>query len=162
MPKIITIDWKMVDQMMTAGCSGREIAGYLKIDSDTFYSRFKKEHKESFSALSEERKKGGYALIRWKQFQSAMRGNTQMLKLLGEEWLDQGKVKEDSAGSESRDSIILLQKLQKLEDSIHTGGDGQSGVEDQQSLLDQGCSGEEDQVSDEQVSGNSLEGETCV
>ena len=88
----IKIDWKKVDDLMVAGCNAREVAGYFGISDDTLYTRFKIEHKGStFTEVMAKRKAGGHAMLRAKQFQTAMRGSNMMLKLLGEEWLNQGK-----------------------------------------------------------------------
>jgi hypothetical protein len=106
------IDWEEVDSYIQGGCSGPEIAAYIGIDSDTFYSRYEREYGSAFSARRSLRWGAGKAKIKMRQFKSAMEGNTVMLKLLGEEWLGQGR-KEDST---SLDLVDL--KNQVLEGEI--------------------------------------------
>lgn len=145
---LIPIDWKLVDQMVLSGCSGLEIAGSLDIHHDTFYDRFRIEKGVSFSEYSPSRKMGGMGMLRAKQFQCAMRGNTQMLKTLGEELLGQGK-RDQSMPDEGRDTIVLRQKLQRIETILQARGISLSDLENEQSLLHQGFAGEQDKVSTE-------------
>jgi len=110
---LIPIDWKAVDQMILSGLNGRQIAGLLDISDDTFYERFQIEKGSSFSGYRPLRKEGGDGMILMRQFKSAMNGNTQMLKLLGEERLGQGK--KDMIGNEKMD-IQLQAVMNQLKD----------------------------------------------
>lgn len=103
---LIPIDWQKVDQMVLAGLSGTQIAGILDIHHDTFYDRFRIEKGISFSEYRPRRKEGGDGLLLLKQWQSAMKGNTKMLQLLGEERLGQGKKNISTFDSDSLSEIF--------------------------------------------------------
>src|SRR5689334_3736627 len=135
------IDWKKVETMVMAGCSGTEIAGAFGIHPDTFYVRFEKEYGLCFTAYRSRKKEGGDGNIRLRQYISAMNGNTQMLKLLGEERLGQGK-RDESEGSEARTLIYFAEKIEKLEAALHARGISFSEFSDEQPVSHQGCPGE--------------------
>ena len=85
------INWDIVEKRMEAGCSGIEIAATLRINDDTFYSRFKEQYGKSFQDYSGSFYSAGDANLRFTQFAKAMSGNIPMLTLLGRERLSQGK-----------------------------------------------------------------------
>ena len=89
-PKI-KIDWEAVDKFVKAGASGPEIAGFLGIHYNTFYLRYQKERGIGFSEARPSGDASGCAMLRLRQFQSAMSGNTRMLEVLGKERLGQGQ-----------------------------------------------------------------------
>lgn len=134
-----------MDQMILAGSTGTEIAAALGVCSDTFYDRFTIEKGVSFSLYCPTRRPGGLAMVKTKQFQSAMRGSNQMLTLLGKEWLGQGK-REDSDGTEARNLIYLSAKLEKLESALLSRGIKISEIQDEQPVLHQECGGEETEI----------------
>jgi hypothetical protein len=155
---LIPIDWKLVDQMILAGSSGIEIAGALDVCHDTFYDRFRIEHGVAFSAYRAKRRFGGHGMLRIKQFQSAMRGNTAMMKILGEEWLGQGKGNSESSDDSERNEVLAEQSRQEMAASLHERTTVLSGLEDEQPLSHQECTGEEDQVRDELGTKDSMGG----
>ena len=77
------IDWKKVDDLLTSGCSGNQIAGFLGINHHTLYDRCLTDNKIMFSEYSQQKKQKGESLIKHKQYQVAMSGNTTMLIWLG-------------------------------------------------------------------------------
>lgn len=155
------IDWNKVDMMILAGCSGSEIAGAMPkpIHPDTFYRRFEKEYGMGFSEYSPERKEGGKGNVRLKQYISALQGNTQMLKTLGEEWLGQGKRDNSTEGDEARIVIYLTEKIEKLEAALLSRGVSLSDIQVESPVPHQGCAGEEDQVRNELGTENPMGGE---
>lgn len=155
---LIPIDWNKVDQMILAGLSGTQIAGILDIHHDTFYDRFRIEKGISFSEYRPSRKEGGEGMVMLRQFQSAMHGNTQMLKLLGEERLGQGK-RDNADGTEERTLVYFIEKIEKLEAALQSRGISFSDIQDEQFVSHQGPAREEDQVRNELGSENTMGGE---
>lgn len=101
------IDWNLVEKKMEAGCNGVEISGSLHIDTDTFYSRFKEEFGESFSALSANYHSGGKSNLKVRQYAKAMEGNINMLIWLGKNWLGQ------KDGQDNNQAVESLEKKQE-------------------------------------------------
>ncbi len=87
----LPINWDLVKRKMEAGCKACEIIEDLECDKGTFYDRFIDEFGESFSTYSHKFHSIGKGNIRLTQYEKALEGNTQMLSLLGEEWLGQRK-----------------------------------------------------------------------
>lgn len=83
------IDWSRVDDMLEKQCEGTEIAGALGIHPDTFYERVKEKHKVGFSEYKQQKRESGKSLLRKKQFEVALEGNTTMLVWLGKQYLQQ-------------------------------------------------------------------------
>ncbi len=90
-PKVI--DWKAVDTLLLAGCTGVEVAGYLGIHPETLYLRCEKEKQVGFSVYLQEKRSNGKALLRAKQYAKAMGntkdGDTTLLIWLGKVSLEQ-------------------------------------------------------------------------
>jgi hypothetical protein len=98
-PKVI-VDWKLVNQYLEAGCTGTEVAARLGMHPDSLYNTCKRDNKTDFSAYSQSKRASGDALLRAKQFETAMglrkpngdivkEPNTTMLVWLGKNRLDQ-------------------------------------------------------------------------
>lgn len=88
---LIDIDWNEVDEMLEAHVSGPIIADALGICVDTLYKRCQSEKGITFSLYATAKRGGGKAKLAKRQYLSAMQGNTTMLVLLGEEWINQGQ-----------------------------------------------------------------------
>lgn len=58
------INWDVVEKLMEAGCNAKEICGKFRVDTDTFYSRFKKEFGCGFQDYSAKASEAGVADIR--------------------------------------------------------------------------------------------------
>lgn len=84
-----TIDWDTVGKLLEAGCSGESIAAQFGVHRTTLYNRCKADMGVTFSALSQQKKMLGDNLLRAKQYQTAMSGNTTMLIWLGKQRLGQ-------------------------------------------------------------------------
>lgn len=105
----ISIDWKKVDQLLIAGCTGREIAGQLGFHEDTLYNRVKEEFGVGFSAYSAEKYSTGDGMIKAKRFGKAMEGNVQVLLYLSDK-----RLKEEY----KQESSEIIQKLDKISDQV--------------------------------------------
>ncbi len=88
------INWDVVERRMEAGCSGVEISSALRVDSDTFYRRFKEQYGKRFADCSADFYSAGDSNIKFTQYIKAVSGNIPMLILLGRERLNQGKDQE--------------------------------------------------------------------
>lgn len=85
------VNWTEVEKRIEMGQSGVQIACCLRMDSDTFYRRFKDEYGESFVCYTAKLKPCASDNILFLQYVKAMQGNVKMLELLGQEWCGQGK-----------------------------------------------------------------------
>ena len=87
--KKINIDWKKVDKMLQAGCTGTEVAASLGIHDHTLYKRCETDNKISFSDYSAAKRASGDRLLKMKQMDLAMQGDKTMLIWLGKQRLGQ-------------------------------------------------------------------------
>jgi len=86
----VKIDWKQVENLLMAGCSGVEIAASLAIHENTLYKRCKDDLKVEFVAFSQQNKAKGDSLLKAKQFESAIKDkNIPMQIWLGKQRLGQ-------------------------------------------------------------------------
>jgi len=87
-PKAI-IDWKQVDRLLEAGCTGTQVAARIGIHPDTLYIACRDTHNLTFSAYAEEKRASGDSILQQAQFQQAVKGNVTMLIWLGKQRLGQ-------------------------------------------------------------------------
>jgi transposase-like protein len=139
------IDWKIVDQFLVGGADGVQIAGRLGIHPNTLYERCLEENKISFSEYSQGKRSKGDALLHLAQFNKAMKGDSGMLKHLGEHRLGQ----KSNNKQEMKDIIEGLVHAIRSEGSSGATETQRSDVETQQPILDQRSTGEESQIPDE-------------
>jgi len=83
------LDWDKIDSLLIAGCPGTEVAGSLGIHPDTLYARVEEEKGMGFSSYLSEKRSNGKALIRQKQFNKALDGDSTLLIWLGKTSLEQ-------------------------------------------------------------------------
>ena len=83
------IDWVKVDDLLVAGCSGADIAGYIGINPNTLYERCMTDHGITFSVYSQQKYAKGESLLKVKQYEKALRGDNMMLVWLGKNRLKQ-------------------------------------------------------------------------
>lgn len=88
------VQWDAVDTMCRIQCTGEEIASVLGISYDTLERRCKEDKKVSFADYIGQKKLGGKASLRRKQWKLADSGNATMLIWLGKNMLDQVDRKE--------------------------------------------------------------------
>jgi hypothetical protein len=92
-PKI-EVDWSKVDKSIQAQCPLEEVAGAVGVSVDTLVLRIKEKDGgiyPSFTAYAVNKKAEGKFLLRAKQYQQAMNGNTRMLDKLGDVYLGQAR-----------------------------------------------------------------------
>jgi hypothetical protein len=85
----IIIDWEKVDAMGVIQCTGEEMAAVLGISYNTLERACKRDKKIKFEDYIEQKKKGGKASLRRKQWKLAEAGNPTMLIWLGKNMLNQ-------------------------------------------------------------------------
>lgn len=83
------IDWKKVDQLLMAGCSGTEIAPHFDMHVETFYYKVKEKYNLGFTGYCAIKRDQGDSLLRAKQFEKAMSGDNTLLIWLGKTRLKQ-------------------------------------------------------------------------
>lgn len=114
------INWEIVEKRIEAGCSGVEIAAVLRIQPDTFYTRFKEKYGKSFQDYHGDFYSAGDSNIKFTQYMKALSGNVPMLTLLGRERLNQGKEEEVKKSPYEdilelrHENMILKAKIQEL------------------------------------------------
>ena len=95
------IDWDMVDQMCIIQCTGEEIASVLNMDYDTLQNACKREKEVKFSDYIAQKKEGGKASLRRKQWALVESGNATMCIWLGKQYLNQ-KDKTELTGKDGK------------------------------------------------------------
>lgn len=104
------IDWKIVDDLLIAGCTGTEVASHFDIHPHNFYDRIVKKHNMSFTDYAAEKRQKGHSLLRTKQFQKAMSGDTSMLI-----WLGKNKLDQRDSSKEETDTQLIVKTVQYIE-----------------------------------------------
>jgi hypothetical protein len=107
-PKAI-IDWNKVDKYLQAQCDGVGIAGLLGVDVETFYRRCKEDNKIGFSEYSSLKKAEGVELLRAKQFEMMMKGNTAMAIWLGKQYA--GQKDKQEVDNNVKGEITIIRKV---------------------------------------------------
>lgn len=141
------IDWKQVDKFLEAGCNGVQIAARLGIHATTLYRHCEEDHKINFALYSQEKKASGDALLHAAQFNKALKGDSGMLKWLGEIRLNQKSSELDNIKDTIKDAADAIREIQGNAGGIPSFG--KPNMETQQPVLDQGSTGKENPVSDE-------------
>ena len=75
--------------MCQAGESGANIALYLGINENVLYRKCKEDNNQDFSEFKRQNQAKGNVLLKTKQFEKAMKGDTSMLIFLGKNRLGQ-------------------------------------------------------------------------
>jgi hypothetical protein len=113
--KRIEIDWKKVDGMCAIFCTQEEISGVLGCSVDTLERACVRDHKIKFAEYSKQHRSRGKMSLRRLQFESARRGNTTMLKHLGNNYLGQSdKVEHFGSGDKPPIQMSVTEKQARL------------------------------------------------
>jgi len=98
------IDWKKIEELLIAGCSAPEIAGYFGCSDRTLYARCETDLGIKYSEFSQEKRSKGEALIRAHQYAKALgltdKGDNTLLIWLGKNRLKQSESPVDTAIAE--------------------------------------------------------------
>lgn len=80
-------DWEKIDNLLVAGCTGTEIAGYLGIHPETLYKWAEQDKKMGFSDYLAQKRSKGDSLLKAHQYAKAMgmtdKGDNTLLIWLG-------------------------------------------------------------------------------
>ncbi len=118
------INWDLVDKLIEAGCSGVAISGKFRIQSDTFYARFKKEYGCSFQDYRAEVQEAGVAdlmmMLHAKALNNKAPGNSNLLIFLAKTKLgmkEPENVQLDAPNQPdiNKDHLIMQLKNENLE-----------------------------------------------
>jgi hypothetical protein len=109
----VKIDWKQVENLLMAGCSGVEIAASLGIHENTLYKRCKDDLKIEFVAFSQQNKAKGDSLLKAKQFESAIKDKNIPMQI----WL--GKNRLNQTDKNQTDLTTKGEKLELLPPQIN-------------------------------------------
>ncbi len=114
------IDWVKVDTMCRMQCTGKEIASVLGIHYDTLYKHCVDEKGIKFEDYLAEKREGGKASLRRKQWKLVEAGNATMCIWLGKQYLGQKDKNDFSSedGSMANDGLSSTQRatLDKVND----------------------------------------------
>lgn len=164
---LLNIDWKIVDGLLEAGCSGVQVASHIGVHRDTLYDRTLVEKGVIFSAYAQSKKSTGDSRLAFKQYEDALgvskvKGNVQLLLRLGETRLGQGKnveVDQDAL----RNSVLIEQEIERrVAAALQQRGISQPDISDKQPVSHQGLGGEEGSLRDELGSETIMEGSTLL
>lgn len=89
------IDWNRVNELLIAGCSGAEVAGYFGLNKTTIYERCVTDNNLTFTEYSSQFYSKGETIIREAQFKKVKEGDNAMLIWLGKNRLKQRDKEED-------------------------------------------------------------------
>jgi hypothetical protein len=111
--KLVKIDWKLIEQLLMAGCSGVQAAAYIGVHENTLYKRCKLDNGVEFVAFQQEKRAKGDTLLHSAQFDKAYKDkDTSMLIWLGKNRLgqkDKSEV-ENTITTESKMFNIIIEK----------------------------------------------------
>ena len=94
--------WDRIDKMLEAGCLGVEIAASFGMSKEYFYRLMKIKYKENFTDTRANKKYKGDAQLRIRQYDLAMKGDRQMLTILGKDRLSQVEKQEINMNVKAR------------------------------------------------------------
>lgn len=125
------VDWDKVDYMLKAGCLGTEVAEAFGMHPNTFYTRVQQEYNCTFSEFLQQRRSGGDAAIRIRQYEKALGlndlGDNTMLIWLGKNRL--GQRNEDKLSIVTSEQQTTLDKTMDMVDFLQQKQNTQENVE---------------------------------
>jgi hypothetical protein len=125
------IDWKKVDSLLVAGCSGAEIAAYLGVQPQTIYDRCLAEKKILFSRYSQEKQAKGDSILRAHQYAKALGKTTEGDNTLLI-WLGKNRLRQKEINDEDIQKKIKLEteaKKQILDHQAKIAKDSVAGID---------------------------------
>jgi len=117
---LIEVKWDVVDKLCLIQCTGEEIASFLNISYDTLERACKREKKEDFADYIGQKKLGGKASLRRKQWKLVESGNATMCIWLGKQYLGQTDKQEVSGpdGGPQIHRMIDKREYKKLREEM--------------------------------------------
>jgi hypothetical protein len=139
------INWEEFEKLCEMQCTQSEIASFFKIHPETLSTRVGQEYGEDYSIVYKKNSESGKCSLRRAQFKLAMK-NSSMAIWLGKQWLGQKDVSKEEMQDIAKELINAVRECEGVSGADETK---RSSLEAQQSVLDKGCSGEANQVSNE-------------
>jgi hypothetical protein len=87
----VKFDWEQVGRFLQAGCSGVEVAAHFGYDKETLYRNCVIDNKINFDEFMASKRQSGNALLKAKQYESAMQGDKTIMIWLGKQRLHQSE-----------------------------------------------------------------------
>ena len=141
------VNWQEVDEFLSTGCVGTEIASYYDMHPDTFYRKVEETFNMGFTAYSQQKKQIGDILLKKAQFQKALGLNKDadntMLIWLGKQRLGQ---REPEKTLEKGDIANIVEAVYEINERNRDRTISQQGLENTQSLCNQGPDGQENTI----------------
>lgn len=136
------IDWKQFEKLCSLQCTQSEMGSFFRMHADTLRDRVVDHYGEEYATVYKNFAEEGKCSLRRSQFLMALK-TPSMAIWLGKHWLGQRDV--------SREDVVdiaqeLLNGLKELAGEPRVAAIKQSVLEAQQSILDQGCPGQQDKV----------------
>lgn len=105
------IDWKVVDDLLLAGCNGMEISSHFDMHHDTLYKRVQEKYGLSFTSYASEKRQKGESLLRAQQFAKALgvtvKGDNTLLIWLGKQRLNQSENPAEAYSIEDKNKLQI-------------------------------------------------------
>lgn len=124
------INWLIFDALCAVQCTRDEIASYFHVSADTIERRVRELHNMTFAQYFATHRGAGYASLRRKQYQLALKGNPALLIWLGKQWLGQAdRARTEITGADGgaiaftdADGEAVRLKLARLRALVGPGG----------------------------------------
>ncbi len=116
------IDWRKVDDLLLAGCTGAEVAAFFDLHPSTFYDRVAAQYGTSFTNYAQSKKQHGESILRAHQYAKALgmtkEGDNTLLIWLGKQRLGQSETPNDSTVSPEVFSAYqnLMEEIKKQQE----------------------------------------------
>lgn len=114
-----SIDWKLVDKLLLAGCAGTEIAPHFDMHPNTFYNKVQDTFNCGFSEYSAQKKSHGDGLLKVKQFEKALSGDNTMLVWLGKQRLGQKENLDKDAPPNDEKLTTLINEIKAIKERVN-------------------------------------------
>jgi len=136
------INWNEFEKLCELQCTQSEIASFLHVSKDTLSDRVGERYGEDYSTTYKKYSESGKCSLRRTQFKLSQK-NTSMAIWLGKQWLSQKDHSKEDIQDIAKD---LRNAIRESEERPRTDEAERPLLETQQSILDQGLSGKENQV----------------
>jgi hypothetical protein len=93
---------EVFEALCRAQCTLGEIAEYMGMSEDSIESKCFDAYGKGFSDIFKQKRRGGYASLRRRQYEVALKGNPAMLIWLGKQWLKQSDKQDVNIGNQRK------------------------------------------------------------
>lgn len=139
------INWSEFEKLCEIQCTQSEIASIFNIHRETLNLKISEHYGEDFPTIYKKYSEVGKSSLRRTQFKLAQK-NTSMAIWLGKQWLGQKDHSKEDIQDIAKDLRNAIRESEAGSGTHETQG---SAMEAQQPILDQGFSGQENQIQGE-------------